>query len=143
MTCLDISNYFPYFYRTNPRSEERLQEISDSFVKITNAPCFSKGDGKIYKNNYSSVDLKTISQNSANKLEVEIYRGVLYEFDKGVPFLKSGMTLCEDGFLSYSRGSGSCSWHGGYANQRGDFFTFRGITLAKDPRIELAKLKGD
>ena len=69
-----------------------------------------------------------------------MFEGFLYEFDKGVPFLRSGMTMCEDGSLSYSRGSGTCSWHGGYAKQRGDFFSFNEIILEQDTRVELEEL---
>lgn len=135
--CLNSRELLPSSYQSDPRSKERLKEVSDLFYKVVTAPCFEKGNQKIYKNPYSGVILGDLSQNSVNDLEVEIFEGLLYEFDRGVPFLRSGMTLCEDGSLSYSRGSGTCSWHGGYARQRGDYFSFSKIILERDPRVEL------
>lgn len=139
-TCLNTSELFPFVYQNNPRSRERLESVSNLFFKIVSAPCLEKNDNKMYKNPYSGIDLGKISQNSLNENEVEIFEGFLYEFDKGVPFLRSGMTLCEDGSLSYSRGSGTCSWHGGYARQRGEPFNFSKATLETDPRVELEAL---
>lgn len=139
-TCLNTRELFPFVYQNNPRSRERLDLVSNLFYKVVSAPCFQKGDEKIYKNPYSGIDLGKVSQNSVDEAENEIFEGFLYEFDKGVPFLRSGMTLCEDGSLSYSRGSGTCSWHGGYAKQRGDSFSFNKATLEKDPRVELEEL---
>ncbi len=139
-TCSSTREMFPLAYKNNPRSRERFQEVSSIFYKIVSAPCFVKNDNKIYKNAYSGIDLGQVSQNSVDEAENEIFEGFLYEFDKGVPFLRSGMTLCEDGSLSYSRGSGTCSWHGGYAKQRGDSFSFSKATLEKDPRVELEEL---
>jgi len=142
-TCVNSREFFPFAYQSNPRSKERLEEVSRLFNQVVIAPCFERGDQKIYKNPYSGVDLGKLSKNSVAEIEVEIFEGFLYEFDKGVPFLRSGMTLCEDGSLSYSRGSGTCSWHGGYARQRGDFFSFNEITLEQDPRVELEELISD
>lgn len=142
-TCVNSRELFPFAYQSNPRSRERLEEVSKLFNEVVTAPCFEMGDQKIYKNPYTGVDLGKLSQNSVAEIEVEIFEGFLYEFDKGVPFLRSGMTLCEDGSLSYSRGSGTCSWHGGYARQRGDFFSFNEITLEQDPRVELEELISD
>jgi len=139
-TCVNARELFPFAYQSNPRSRERLEEVSKLFNQVVTAPCFEMGDQKIYKNPYTGVDLGKLSQNSVAEIEVEIFKGFLYEFDKGVPFLRSGMTLCEDGSLSYSRGSGTCSWHGGYARQRGDSFSFKSSTLQIDPRIELEAL---
>ena len=139
-TCLNTRELFPFVYQNNPRSRERLDLVSNLFYKVVSAPCFQKGDEKIYTNPYSGIDLGKVSQNSVDEAENEIFEGFLYEFDKGVPFLRSGMTLCEDGSLSYSRGSGTCSWHGGYAKQRGDSFSFSKTTLEKDPRVELEEL---
>ena len=139
-TCVKSREVFPFVYQSNPRSKERLEEVSKLFNQVVMAPCFERGDQKIYMNPYAGVDLGKLSQNSVGEIEVEMFEGFLYEFDKGVPFLRSGMTMCEDGSLSYSRGSGTCSWHGGYARQRGDFFSFNEITLEQDPRVELEEL---
>lgn len=141
-TCVDSRDIFPFIYQSNPRSRDRLEEVSKKFNKVIAAPCFEKGDQQIYKNPYMGVNIGKLSQNSNDEIEVEIFRGILYEFDKGVPFLRSGITLCEDGSLSYSRGSGTCSWHGGYARQRGDRFSFNASTIAPDPRIELSEILG-
>ena len=142
-TCLNTRDFFPFVYQNNPRSPERLESVSYLFYKIVSAPCLERNDNKIYKNPYSGIDLGKISQNSVDENEYEMFKGFLYEFDKGVPFLRSGMTLCEDGSLSYSRGSGTCSWHGGYARQRGEPFTFSKATLEADPRVELESLISD
>jgi hypothetical protein len=139
-TCLNTREVFPFTYQNNPRSRERLESVSNLFFKIVSAPCLEKNDNKMYKNPYLGIDLGKINQNAVDENEVEIFEGFLYEFDKGVPFLRSGMTLCEDGSLSYSRGSGTCSWHGGYARQRGEPFTFSKATLETDPRVELETL---
>ena len=142
-TCINSREVFPFAYQSNPRSRERLEEVSKLFNQVVLAPCFERGDQKIYKNPYAGVDLGKLSQNSVDEIEVEMFEGFLYEFDKGVPFLRSGMTMCEDGSLSYSRGSGTCSWHGGYARQRGDLFSFNEIRLEQDPRVELEELISD
>jgi hypothetical protein len=141
-TCVNSREIFPFTYKSNPRSRDRLEEVSAAFNEIVTAPCFEKGDQKIYKNPYVGVDLGKLSQNSINEIEVEMFEGFLYEFDKGVPFLRSGMTLCEDGSLSYSRGSGTCSWHGGYARQRGERFYLNASTIEPDPRDELSEILG-
>lgn len=142
-TCVNSRGFFPFAYQSNPRSRERLEEVSKLFNQVVTAPCFERGDQRIYKNPYAEVDLGKLSHKSVDAIEVEIFEGFLYEFDKGVPFLRSGMTMCEDGSLSYSRGRGTCSWHGGYARQRGDFFSFRKLILEFDPRIELKSLVSD
>ena len=139
-TCVNSRELLPFAYQSNPRSKERLEEVSKLFNQVVAAPCFERGDEKIYKNPYTRVDLGKLSQNSVDEIEVEMFEGFLYEFDKGVPFLRSGMTMCEDGALSYSRGSGTCSWHGGYARQRGERFSFNASYLEPDPRIELNEI---
>jgi hypothetical protein len=139
LDCVDGWNLFNSPYDSNPRSRERFDQVAAKFYKLSDAPCMMR-NGKIWTNPYKQVDLSQVRAGSTGRLQQEMYQGLLYEFDRGVPFLRSGETLCEDGWISSSRGRGTCSWHGGYAQQRGDLFTFDSSKLKRDPREELQRL---
>lgn len=139
LDCVDGWNLFNTSYDSNPRSSERFDQVATKFYELSNAPCMVR-NGQMWTNPYKKVDLAQVRAESTGPLEQEMYRGLLYEFDRGVPFLRSGGTLCEDGWISSSRGRGTCSWHGGYAQHRGELFTFDGSRLKRDPREELEQL---
>jgi hypothetical protein len=139
LDCVDGWNLFNSPYDSNPRSRERFDQVAAKFYKLSDAPCVMR-NGKIWTNPYKKVDLSQVKAGANGRLQQEMYRGLLYEFDRGVPFLRSGGTLCEDGWISSSRGRGTCSWHGGYAQQRGDLFTFDSSKLKRDPREKLEQL---
>lgn len=141
LDCVDGWNLFNTSYDSNPRSSERFDQVATKFYELSNAPCMVR-NGQMWTNPYKKVDLAQVRAESTGPLEQEMYRGLLYEFDRGVPFLRSGGTLCEDGWISSSRGQGTCSWHGGYARQRGELFTFDSSKLKRDPRDELGELLG-
>lgn len=142
LDCIDGRSLFNTSYDSNPRSRERFTQVAEKFYKLSDAPCIVRS-GKIWTNPYRKVDLSQIRAEASGRLQQEMYQGLLYEFDRGVPFLKSGGTLCEDGWISSSRGRGTCSWHGGYARHRGELFAFDSSKLKRDPREELASLLND
>lgn len=140
-TCVNGNEIFPIIYQNNPRSQERIEQVAQKFAKLISAPCFVFQSDKIYTNPYSQVDLSELQSSTTNRIESEIYQGILYEVDKGIPFLITGGSICADGSYSASVGRGTCSWHGGYASQRGSIFEFNESIYEYDPRKELEELK--
>jgi hypothetical protein len=139
--CVPTSVIYQTTYSSDPRTSNRLTEVATIFNKITNAPCFNSLQGTMLSNPYEDIKLGELGNREHSPLEEEVFQGFLYEYDKGVPFLSSGWTLCEDGSLSGSVGRGTCSWHGGYAKQRGQLFTFESTKKINDPREKLAELR--
>jgi len=138
--CLTSNKVFPIFYGTNPRSEERIQIAIEGFNKIISADCFVFGSKTIYSNPYKNLVLANLIKGPRSQNEEEIFQGLLYEIDQGIPYLVTGGSICADGSYSGSVGRGTCSWHGGYASQRGKNFGFKASEIELDPRIELSKL---
>jgi hypothetical protein len=141
-TCIPTSIFYQKSYSGDPRTNNRLTEVAEVFNKIVNAPCFKTLQDEMLSNPYSGIKLGELGNREHSSLEEEVFQGFLYEYDKGVPFLRSGWTLCEDGSLSGSVGRGTCSWHGGYARQRGQLFRFEASEKVNDPREKLARLIG-
>ena len=139
-TCLPTTFLYQAVYSGDPRSSNRITEVATIFNKITSAPCFVSLQGAMLSNPYKDIKVGELGTREHSLLEEEVFQGFLYEYDSGVPFLRSGWTLCEDGSLSGSRGRGSCSWHGGYAKQRGQMFTFDSAEKIKNPRVKIARL---
>jgi hypothetical protein len=138
--CVPTSVIYQTAYSSDPRTSNRLTEVASIFNQITNAPCFNSLRGTMLSNPYKDIKLGELGNRAHSPLEEEVFQGFLYEYDKGVPFLRSGWTLCEDGSLSDSVGRGSCSWHGGYAKQRGSSFNFEYAQTITDPREEIDQL---
>jgi hypothetical protein len=139
--CINGNDIFPFYYANNPRSEERTAIAFEGFNKILNAECFVFKNDKIYSNPYRNIEIADLGELPRNENEEEIFQGLIYEIDKGIPFLVTGGSICADGSYSGSVGRGTCSWHGGYASKRGYIFRFKASELEPDPRIELSNLQ--
>ena len=139
--CTNGIDIFPLYYGNNPRSQERVSIVFDGFEKIIAAECFLFRNDQIYSNPYKNIVISDLGELPRNESEEEIYQGLLYEVDKGIPFLVTGGSICADGSYSGSVGRGTCSWHGGYASKRGSIFRFNGSVIERDPRIELSNLQ--
>ncbi len=138
--CVPTSIVHETTYSSDPRTNDRLIQIVSIFNQIINASCFKSYQGIMLSNPYKDIRLGELGTRQHNLSEDEIFKGFLYEYDKGVPFLRSGWTLCEDGSLSGSIGRGTCSWHGGYAKQRGEKFNFDFAERIPNPRDKIAEL---
>jgi len=138
--CVPTSVIYQTAYSSDPRTSNRLTEVASIFNQITDAPCFNSLQGTMLSNPYKDIKLGELGNREHSPLEEEVFQGFLYEYDKGVPFLRSGWTLCEDGSLSGSVGRGTCSWHGGYAKQRGETFNFDFAEKIPNPRDKIAQL---
>ena len=139
--CTSGNDIFPSYYGNNPRSQERVSIVFDGFEKIIAAECFLFRNDQIHSNPYKNIVIADLGKLPRNESEEEIYQGLLYEIDKGIPFLVTGGSICADGSYSGSVGRGTCSWHGGYASKRGSIFRFNGSVIERDPRIELNNLQ--
>ena len=139
--CTNGNDIFPSYYGNNPRSQERVSIVFDGFEKIIAAECFLFRNDQIHSNPYKNIVIADLGELPRNESEEEIYQGLLYEIDKGIPFLVTGGSICADGSYSGSVGRGTCSWHGGYASKRGSIFRFNGSVIERDPRIELSNLQ--
>ena len=140
-TCVKANEVFPFFYSNNPRSQERLTEVIEGFRKIAEADCFVFRRDKIYTNPYKNLTVGNFIEVPRSGNEEELFQGLLYEVDKGIPFLVTGGSICADGSYSGSVGRGTCSWHGGYATKRGYNFDYEASVYEYDPRLELSSLK--
>jgi hypothetical protein len=139
-SCVPTSIIYQAGYSSDPRTSKRLTEVASIFNQIADASCFSSLQGSMLSNPYKEIRLGELGRREHSPLEEEVYQGFLYEYDKGAPFLRSGWTLCEDGSLSGSAGRGTCSWHGGYAKQRGETFNFDFAEKIPNPRDKIAQL---
>jgi hypothetical protein len=140
-TCVKANEVFPFFYSNNPRSQERLTEVIEGFRKIAEADCFVFRSDKIYTNPYKNLTVGNFIEVPRSGNEEELFQGLLYEVDKGIPFLVTGGSICADGSYSGSVGRGTCSWHGGYATKRGYNFDYGASVYEYDPRLELSSLQ--
>lgn len=139
--CTNGMDIFPFSYGNNPRSQERVSIVLDGFEKVIAAECFLFRNDQIHSNPYKNIVIADLGELPRSESEEEIYQGILYEIDKGIPFLVTGGSICADGSHSGSVGRGTCSWHGGYASTRGSIFRFNGSVVERDPRIELSNLQ--
>jgi hypothetical protein len=116
------------------RSQVRLDAVDRYFVKLVAAPCLQIDTGEIYKNSYLGVRLASLSLQKSTGTAAQVLDGVLYDFDYGLgAFLSNGTTLCDDGWISDSRGRGTCSHHGGYAHRRGVAINYQSGALIPNP----------
>lgn len=140
-TCTKVNEVFPMFYSNNPRSQQRIEQVLESFDKVIDSNCFIVQESKISTNPYKQIELTRLDEGARTSSEEEIFQGILYEVDKGIPFLVTGGSICADGSYSGSVGRGTCSWHGGYASHRGTRFDFNQSIYEYDPRVDLRLLR--
>ena len=109
------------------RSQMRLDAVTKHFQRLIAAPCLQSETLQIYRNPYLGIRLDALSPGTSTGLGAKVLDGILFDLDYGLgAFLSNGGTLCQDGWISSSRGQGSCSHHGGYAHARGIALNFEG-----------------
>jgi transcriptional regulator with XRE-family HTH domain len=101
-----------------PRSQERIDAVRSAYDQVFSASCIEINEN-FYWNPFLGVGWPTDSANGQDDLSSRLLEGAYAAIDSGIPFFSNGNTLCEDGWVSGSRGQGTCSWHGGYAKPRG------------------------
>jgi hypothetical protein len=121
-------------FQNNVRSKERIESVSKYYTEIIRAKCFINSEGTIFTNPYKALGNADWNNISENPLGNEILQGVYFDVDLGMPFLRTGGSICSDGSYSPSVGRGTCSWHGGYGRQRGEKFEFQSAKPVYDPR---------
>jgi hypothetical protein len=140
LTCINPIDQFNISFNNNARSEPRISEVMDKYQKIIEAPCVILRNESIYSNPYQGISINSIFNETRTPQQEELYQGILFDVDRGVPFLRTGGSICSDGWISGSVGRGTCSWHGGYARQRGNDFKFNFSVIEDDPRLALQEL---
>ncbi len=140
--CEDLDHLGVIDFNNNPRSVERVKSVLEYFSKITSAKCFVNSRGTVYKNRFRNVELEKSITSPPGTVDYEIFQAILYEVDEGIPFLRTGGSICGDGTFSPSVGRGTCSWHRGYAGRRGKQLDLVLLTEIYDPRVRLKQLTG-
>ena len=140
LTCINPTDRSEITFDNNARSEARISEVLAKYQKIIDAPCVILRNESIYSNPYQGISINSIFNATRTPQQEELYQGVLFDVDRGVPFLRTGGSICSDGWISGSVGRGTCSWHGGYARQRGNEFLFKFSVVEDDPRLALQEL---
>ena len=140
LTCINPADRSEITFDNNARSEVRISEVLAKYQKIIDAPCVILRNESIYSNPYQGISINSIFNATRTPQQEELYQGVLFDVDRGVPFLRTGGSICSDGWISGSVGRGTCSWHGGYARQRGNEFLFKFSVVEDDPRLALQEL---
>jgi hypothetical protein len=128
-------------YANNPRSNERASSVLNKYKVIMDSKCFTSKNATIYRNPYRQLQMTGISTAAAGTPGYEIWQGIIFDVDSGMPFMRTGGSICADGSWSPSVGRGTCSWHGGYGSQRGEKFEYSLSQKAYDPRTVLLRLK--
>ena len=132
--CIPSSGEQGVLSAGDARSQVRLNAVDHYFMKLVAAPCLQIDTGEIYKNPYLGVQLASLSITTSTGTAAQVLDGVLYDFDYGLAaFLSNGTTLCDDGWISDSRGRGTCSHHGGYAHRRGLAINYQSGALIPNP----------
>ena len=54
--CTNGMDIFPFYYRNNPRSQERVSIVLDGFEKIIAAECFLFRNDQIHSNPYKNIE---------------------------------------------------------------------------------------
>lgn len=116
-----------------PRSQERIDAVLSAYDQVFSASCIEI-DENFYWNPFRGVGWPADSSIGQDTLSSRLLDGAHAAIDSGIPFFSNGNTLCEDGWISRSRGQGTCSWHGGYAKPRGFLLSLSVITMGE--RIE-------
>jgi transcriptional regulator with XRE-family HTH domain len=116
-----------------PRTQDRLDAVLSAYDRVYSASCIEI-DGNFYWNPFHRVGWPAETSIGTDDLSAKLLDGANFAIDSGIPFFSNGNTLCEDGWVSGSRGQGTCSWHGGYAKPRG--FPLSLSVIANGERIE-------
>lgn len=133
-TCFKLDGSQSPNFQNNVRSKERIESVAKYYTEIIGAKCFVNSETTIFSNPYKSLKNSDWNNMSENALGNEILQGVYFDIDMGMPFLRTGGSICSDGSYSPSVGRGTCSWHGGYGTQRGTRFEFQSAEPIYDPR---------
>jgi hypothetical protein len=142
-SCLSMNDSPKPNFENNVRSKERIDSVWNYYLGIMMAKCFIDSDGTIFSNPYKGLeksDWRNLPNNSPGN---DILQGFYFDVDRGMPFLRSGGSICSDGSYSPSVGRGTCSWHGGYGKQQGTRFEFQSAEQIYDPRRMLKVLTGN
>ena len=139
-SCTPFSALPEINYQNNTRSNQRWESVLTHYAAIRVAKCFTDKDKTVFRNPYLNLSFTDIAKASPGTTQYEFWQGMLYDFDMGMPFLRTGGSVCGDGSFSPSVGRGTCSWHGGYGDQRGGRFVFKFAEKIHDPRPYLARL---
>lgn len=133
-TCFSIEDSQKPNYENNVRSKERIESVWNYYLEIMRAKCFINSENTILSNPYKGLENSEWDSLSKESIGNEILQGFAFDIDRGMPFLRTGGSICSDGSYSPSVGRGTCSWHGGYGRQRGVRFEFQSAKPIYDPR---------
>jgi hypothetical protein len=133
-SCFELDGSQSPNFQNNVRSKERIESVSKYYTEIIRAKCFINSERTIFSNPYKSLENSDWNNISENSVGNEILQGIYFDIDMGMPFLRTGGSICSDGSYSPSVGRGTCSWHGGYGRQRGVRFEFQSVKPIYDPR---------
>lgn len=139
--CVPVKDLPVIDFANNVRSEARVLSVATYFAAIGKAKCFLRDEKTIFTNPYRSFSIANVGEADIGSPEYEIWQGMLFYIDFGMPFLRTGGSVCADGSFSPSVGRGTCSWHGGYGSHRGELFNFKLSKPIYDPRPRLARLE--
>lgn len=129
--CLSIAVEEATRNSGEPRSKERTDAVQAAYDQIYIASCIQI-DQDFYWNPFQRVGFPNQDYANPSELSSHLLDGVLWAVDFGIPFFSNGSTLCDDGWVSSSRGQGTCSWHGGYAQPRGSPLSLAVILYGKE-----------
>ena len=133
-TCVPVATEMNTWTQGDARSPERASAVNHFFQTLVAAPCTSDEAGAIYRNPFKDIQLGTLSIQSSTGNDLTLLNGALYDLDYGLDvFRADGGTLCDDGWISSSRGRGTCSHHGGYAHSRGTTIDYQTGLLIPNP----------
>ena len=133
-SCFNLDGSQSPNFQNNVRSKERIESVSKYYTEIIRAKCFINSERTIFSNPYKGLENSDWNNISENSVGNEILQGIYFDIDMGMPFLRTGGSICSDGSYSPSVGRGTCSWHGGYGSQRGVRFEFQSAKPIYDPR---------
>ena len=132
--CAQVSSEKNIWTEGDARSSVRLNAINRFFQTLVAAPCSKDAEGVLYQNPFQNVRLNVLSEQTSTGVAATVLAGVLYDLDYGLNVVRSdGTTLCSDGWISSSRGRGTCSHHGGYAHPRGTRIDYQSFPIIRDP----------
>lgn len=137
-SCLDVTgDPFISEYVGAPRSPERLKALNARLLPLVSAKCLKVSDTDIAQNAYEAINPGTLDNAKVGTPSWDLLQGVLYYLDHGFSkFLPNGKTLCADGWVSSSRGPGTCSHHGGYDIARGSPLLFFSAKIIPNPQYQ-------
>ena len=119
-SCWNLGGEATVIATGEPRSSQRLSALNAMLENIVSAPCIlNPYRDLVLKNPFKGITSTNFNDAKMGSPGEVLHSEALLDLDSGVPFLKAGGSLCSDGSYSPSVGRGACSWHGGYAVNRG------------------------